>query len=69
MGEIVGLIVGNKIDPTNMLNVLDQCTVEQQNILLQASRKCMSIKLKDMCERTYATHECMRKADPVHYFC
>lgn len=68
MGEINGLLVGNKLDPTTFLQALEKCTIEQQNIILQAGRKCIGLKQKDVCERMYAGNVCLRTLDPEHYF-
>lgn len=68
MGENNGFINGTKINPTGFLEALDTCSVEDQNIMFQMGRKCVQQKQKDMCERSYAMHLCMRKTDPVHYY-
>lgn len=50
------------------MKLLEQLPTEQQNIILQMGRKCLSFKQKDLCEKMYAIYTCLRKADPVNFF-
>lgn len=68
LGEINGVVEGTKVDFTKFFQALEQCTIEQQNMMLQIGRKCLHVKHKDICERCYLTHLCWRSADLGHYF-
>lgn len=69
LGEQKLLTDKGVMDIVPLVELLDTLPTKSQDIIMKASAKCpANAKVKDICEKWYLVHECIRKKDPVNYF-